>query len=574
VSLPVEVNGAGDTVRTSDHVCDRDSVADVWGERAPYVDHWPARIDQHLEAEPDHWVQSCCVLCSNGCALDVGVKDGRIVGVRGREVDRVNHGRLGPKGLHGWIANASPDRLTQPLIRRDGSLQPATWDEAMGLVVERMKLAIENWTPGSIGFYNTGQLFLEEYYTLAVVAHGGIGTGHVDGNTRLCTATAAQALMESFGTDGAPGSLTDFDLTDAIALYGHNMASTQTVIWMRVLDRLAGPNKPKLLVVDPRRTVPAKHADVHLAPKPGTNLALLNGLLNQMIANGHVDATFVSEHTMGFEDLQRTVARYPLDNVSGITGIPVAKLEEAAELLGTTPTLVSTVLQGVYQQLQATASAVQVNNIHLLRGLLEARDWDGGDPGDRFEGIARNRALQVLEAHRVLADEARVDVALGDHLVDQPVQQREVGARFRCQVDVRVLCRHRSPRIHHEELRPVRAGQPVEHAHPDHRLGRGHVVAVERECVGDVEVGKRPRRPIRPEGFHQRLRGGRRAEAGISVEVSRSDATVGEEREGVVLLEEELARVVEADGTRRPTLDRMLHALDDQVHRVVPGRRL
>src|SRR5437660_1288925 len=92
-----------------------DRIADVWGERTPYADEWPARVDEHLEAEPDHWVQSCCVLCSNGCALDIGVKDGRIVGVRGREVDRVNRGRLGPKGLFGWVANNSADRLTHPL---------------------------------------------------------------------------------------------------------------------------------------------------------------------------------------------------------------------------------------------------------------------------------------------------------------------------------------------------------------------------------------------------------------------------------------------------------------------------
>ena len=92
----------------------RDSIHDIWGERAPYQGDWPVRVDELTEEEPDHWVQSACVLCSNGCGMDIGVKDGRIVGVRGRAVDRVNHGRLGPKGLHGWIANNSPDRLTSP----------------------------------------------------------------------------------------------------------------------------------------------------------------------------------------------------------------------------------------------------------------------------------------------------------------------------------------------------------------------------------------------------------------------------------------------------------------------------
>src|SRR5438045_3343876 len=111
----------------------RDSIEDIWGQRTPHAGQWPARVDERTVTAPDRWVQSACVLCSTGCALDIGVKDGRIVGVRGRAVDRVNRGRLGPKGLHGWEANNSPDRLTQPLIRRDGELKPATWDEAMAL---------------------------------------------------------------------------------------------------------------------------------------------------------------------------------------------------------------------------------------------------------------------------------------------------------------------------------------------------------------------------------------------------------------------------------------------------------
>src|SRR4029079_17218374 len=112
----------------------RDSIKDIWGERAPHFGEWPVRVDQRTEVEPDKWVQSACVLCSNGCGMDIGVKDGRIVGVRGRAVDAVNHGRLGPKGLHGWIANNSEDRLTTPYIRQNGELRASTWDAAMNLI--------------------------------------------------------------------------------------------------------------------------------------------------------------------------------------------------------------------------------------------------------------------------------------------------------------------------------------------------------------------------------------------------------------------------------------------------------
>ena len=109
--------------------------------------------------------------------------------------------------------------------------------------------------------------------------------------------------MESFGTDGPPGSFADFDTADTIFQIGHNMAETQTVLWSRVLDRRSGHNPPRLVVVDPRRTITAAQADVHLAPRLGTNVALLNGLLHLIIDAGDVDESFIAEHTVGFESL-------------------------------------------------------------------------------------------------------------------------------------------------------------------------------------------------------------------------------------------------------------------------------
>ncbi|WP_311182690.1 molybdopterin oxidoreductase family protein [Hymenobacter volaticus] len=348
----------------------RDSIQDIWGPRLGYEGQWSVRVDERLEVEPDHWVQSACVLCSNGCGVDIGVKEGRIVGVRGRAVDSVNHGRLGPKGLNGWVANNSPDRLTKPLIRRNGQLEEATWDEAMNLIVQKSKELIEKHTSSSIGFYTSGQLFLEEYYALGIVGKAGLGTPHMDGNTRLCTATAAAALKESFGSDGQPGSYSDLDTTEAILHVGHNIASQQTVLWMRVLDRLAGPNPPKLVVIDPRATYTAEKATVHLAPRVGTNVPVMNGLLHLIIEAGHINQEYIDAHTIGFEELKQVVAKWTPERVEQLTGVPAAKLREAAHILGTCNTLVSTALQGVYQSMQATAAAVQVNNLHLLRGLI------------------------------------------------------------------------------------------------------------------------------------------------------------------------------------------------------------
>ena len=355
-----------------------DRIAEPWGSRTPYAPGtpWPVRVDRHLAegVAPEHvdrWVQSATILHSNGDGLDIAVKDGRIVGVRGRAVDRVNHGRLDPKDLFGWQANASPDRLTRPLVRDDdGELTPTDWDTAMGRVVQRSQELLAEQGPSAIGFYTTGQLFAEEYYTLGVVAHGGLGTNHVDGNTRLCTATAAAALKESFGCDGQPGSYGDVDVADVIALYGHNVAETQTVLWMRMLDRLAGPAPPALVCVDPRRTPVADHATVHLAPLPGTNLALVNALLHEIVASGWVDDAYVDAHAVGRAELEQRVADYPPERAAAICDVPAADIREAARLIGTAERLLSTVLQGFYQSHQATAAAVQVNNIHILRGML------------------------------------------------------------------------------------------------------------------------------------------------------------------------------------------------------------
>jgi ferredoxin-nitrate reductase len=354
-----------------------DRIANPWGTRTPFGrgGEWPVRVDQFLEEDiserdVDRWVQTASILHSNGDALDIAVKDGRMVGVRGRAVDRVNKGRLGPKDLFGWQANAAEDRLKRPLVRKGGELVEADWSEAMDLIVETSKGLLEEKGPLAFGFYTSGQLFLEEYYTLGVIGKAGLGTPHMDGNTRLCTATAAEALKQTFGTDGQPGSYADVDHADAICLYGHNVAETQTVLWMRMLDRLEGSNPPKLVVVDPRPTPAAQRADVHLQVKNGTNLALMNGLLHEIIANGWYDEEYTAAHTLDCEELRTTVEEYPPEKVAEICEVPEKQIRDAARIIGESERLLSTVLQGFYQSHQATAASCQVNNIHLLRGML------------------------------------------------------------------------------------------------------------------------------------------------------------------------------------------------------------
>src|SRR3954469_3831474 len=153
-----------------------DRIAEPWGTRTPYGSGgpWPTRVDMRLadgvtEDRVDRWVPSATILHSNGDGLDIAVKDGRIVGVRGRAEDRVNHGRLGPKDLFGWQANTSPDRLTRPLIRRDGELVETDWDTAMQAVVGRTKELLDEQGPSAIGFSTLRARLLEAYHTLAAL---------------------------------------------------------------------------------------------------------------------------------------------------------------------------------------------------------------------------------------------------------------------------------------------------------------------------------------------------------------------------------------------------------------------
>src|SRR5690625_1837638 len=317
-----------------------DRIAEPWGARTPYGagQRWPDRVDTELAdgvtADEVDWAQSAAVLHSNGDGLDIASHDGRIVGVRGRRADRVNHGRVDPKDLFGWQANNSPDRLTVPLVREGGRLVESDWDTAMNRIVATTQALLRDTGPSAIGFYTSGQLLLEEYYTLAVIAHAGLGTNHLDGNTRLCTATAEWALKETFGCDGQPGSYTDVDHADVIALYGHNVAETQTVLWTRMLDRLAGADPPQLICVDPRETPVAEAATVHLAPLPGTNVALMNGLLHQVITHDWVDHDYLGAHTVGYEQLAACVADYPPGRVAEICDVPARELQRAAEIIG------------------------------------------------------------------------------------------------------------------------------------------------------------------------------------------------------------------------------------------------
>ena len=335
-----------------------------------------SRIDINLsiQGEPDSWVHSACVLCSNGCGMDIGVKDGRIVGVRGQPNHPVSFGHLGPKGEHAWVANNHPRRGKMPMIRRKkgGEMEETSWAEAFNFFMEKFGQARERGHE-NLGCYNSGQLTIEEFYTLGKLWRGGLQSSNIDGNTRLCTATSASGLMTNFGADGPVASYVDVDEAELLCLYGHNVAETQTVLWERMLASKKR-NSGRIIVVDSRKSPTVRQgADLHLQVRLGTNVALMNGIIHLLIANDWVDKSFIDEHTVGFEKLNVIASEYPPERVAEICGISAQDLQTAVQWIGSTERMVSTVLQGFYQSVQATAASSLVNTVHLLRGAIGKR---------------------------------------------------------------------------------------------------------------------------------------------------------------------------------------------------------
>ncbi|WP_462409619.1 molybdopterin oxidoreductase family protein [Neobacillus sp. Marseille-QA0830] len=330
-----------------------------------------SRVDMNIysQGKVDRFVYSTCNICSNGCGCYIAVKDNKIVGVVGNEHYPVNRGRMGPKGENQWWANNSLDRLAAPLIRHNGKLLSASWDDAYALLEEKTKGIVKRKGPGGLALYHTGQAYLEEYYTIAKITRAGLRMHHVDANTRLCTATAEWSLIESFGSDGPPACQEDIDITEVVVFWGRNSNETNTVFWERVLEARR-KNGTKIIEIDPRKDISDRFADLSLQPRSGTNVAVANGIIHLLIKNNWIDRDYINAHTIGFLELEQSVSRYTPDLTEQITGVPQSKLLQCAEWIGTSKTTVSILLQGVYQSMDATAAATLVNSMHLIMGKI------------------------------------------------------------------------------------------------------------------------------------------------------------------------------------------------------------
>ncbi|MFC9028823.1 molybdopterin-dependent oxidoreductase [Streptomyces arboris] len=322
-------------------------------------------------------VRTVCSYCGVGCGIILDITrdpaDGRrrAAKVSGDKEHPSNFGRLCTKGATSADLMAAPGRLSRALVREERGAEPAgaDVDEAITAVAGRLRALLDEHGPDALSFYVSGQMSLEAQYLANKLAKGFVRTNQIESNSRLCMASAGTGYKLSLGADGPPGSYQDFDRADAFFVIGANMADCHPILFLRMMDRIKSSGA-KLIVVDPRRTATADKADLFLQIRPGTDLALLNGLLHLLFANGHTDEEFIAEFTEGWEEMPALLADYPPSKVAAITGIPEADIRQAARWIGEAGEWMSCWTMGLNQSTHGAWNTNALVNLHLATGAL------------------------------------------------------------------------------------------------------------------------------------------------------------------------------------------------------------
>jgi anaerobic selenocysteine-containing dehydrogenase len=312
----------------------------------------------------EKWVKTTCGYCSVGCGMLVGIKNGKAVSVRGNPDHPVNRGKLCPKGLSEHHILDAAGRAKHPLLRKNGKLVPVSWDEALETMIDKFSSIQQKWGRDSLGVVGTGQLLTEESYALGKLVQLGFRTRNNDGNTTLCMASAVSGYKTSFGSDGPPGSYKDMEVADVVLLIGANIADNHPIL----CQRLELNKQRTLIVVDPRVTKTAMMADIHLALKPRSDIALLNGIAHILIRDGLVDQRYIAEHTTGFDELKSFVAKFTTRHVAEVTGLSEDQIVRVAHLYGNAKAAFIGWTMGVNHSTQGTVTVNAINNLALITG--------------------------------------------------------------------------------------------------------------------------------------------------------------------------------------------------------------
>jgi formate dehydrogenase major subunit len=322
-------------------------------------------------------ILTTCGYCGVGCSLEVSTRDNEIMTIRAAGEGSVNRGHACVKGrfAHGFLG--STDRLTAPLIRRNGTLTPATWEEAAGYVAAHLA-EIRDTDPNAFALISSARATNEENYLAQKFARAVMGTNNVDNCSRLCHSPSASGLTATFGLSGGTNPFDDLDRCDTVLLVGANPTAAHPVVGSRIFQRVM--DGARLVVVDPRLTSLARHADVHLRPRPGTNVAVFNGLAHVLAREGLVDEAFLADRTSGYDELLAMLDDYPPERVAGISGVPAEDLVRAAVMYGQALAPAIFYGLGVTEHLHGTDGVRTLSNLAVLRGAVGPGTGGGVNP--------------------------------------------------------------------------------------------------------------------------------------------------------------------------------------------------
>ena len=315
-------------------------------------------------------VKTVCPYCGVGCGMNLHVENGRVTKVTGDKEHPANFGRLCTKGVSSAQAIENSGRMKNAYLRkhRQSEQLPVPIEAAITETARRLRDILDAHGPDAIAFYVSGQMSTEAQYLINKLAKGFVGTNNIDSNSRLCMSSAASGYKLSLGADGPPGAYQDFDQADVFFIAGANMADCHPILFLRLLDRLK--SGAKLIVVDPRRTATAEKADLFLQIKPGTDLALLNGLLHLLVVNGYVDQAFMADYTDGWDSMPAFLQDYPPARVAEITGLREADIRQAAQWIGEAGNWMSCWTMGLNQSIHGTWHTNAICNLHLATGAI------------------------------------------------------------------------------------------------------------------------------------------------------------------------------------------------------------
>jgi sulfite reductase (NADPH) flavoprotein alpha-component len=316
-------------------------------------------------------VRTVCGYCGVGCGMVLDVaRDAaghrRVLKVVGDSDHPANGGRLCTKGATSADMLAADGRLGYAMVRSERGAEPRRQhlDEAIAETGRRLRAIVDEHGPDAFAMYVSGQMTLEAQYLANKLVKGFVGTNNIESNSRLCMASAGTGYKLSLGADGPPGSYDDLDHADVFFVIGANMADCHPILFLRMMERVkAGA---KLIVVDPRRSATADKADLFLQIRPGTDLALLNGLLHLVDR----DEEFIEAHTEGWAAMPGLLADYPPERVAELTGIPEADIRTAAEWISGAANWVTLWTMGLNQSTHGTWNTNAICNLHLATGAI------------------------------------------------------------------------------------------------------------------------------------------------------------------------------------------------------------